>query len=105
MLSTSLGFALIVLGYTGAVDLGFVAGSNVEAKLSNASPGLVLAFFGLAALWIAAVSFEVKTTTFAKPFAGSQSTRQVDLNMLRQTVFRNQVARPSDTLSGDSKQG
>lgn len=61
LISIAMGFALVLLGYGGAIDFGVSQGSDFEARLTNASPGIVFLVVGLLLAYFAAAFFKVTT--------------------------------------------
>ncbi len=45
-----LGFALCIMGLTGSIELLF-EGKGIQAKIYNATPGVIFAFFGFLIIW------------------------------------------------------
>src|SRR5262245_46307918 len=61
-LALSVGLAIAIAGYAGNVDFHLSMGTVFEARLGNATPGLVIAVLGVAYSWIAATGFRVETS-------------------------------------------
>lgn len=54
-----LGFWLIYKGYTGEINL-FMSGDGLEAKLLNASPGIILIVLGFLLIWRSRSDIRIK---------------------------------------------
>lgn len=54
-----LGFWLIYAGFTGDIQM-FIAGEGLEAKIINASPGLIVVILGVILIWRSRPDIRIK---------------------------------------------